>query len=59
MHAQDFFAAFDVRQIDSDLTIEAARSQQRRIKNVRPVGGSDDYDTFLGVEAVHLHEQRI
>ena len=59
MHAQDFFAAFDVRQIDGDLAIEAARSQQRRVENVRPVRGCNDDHAFLRIEAVHLHEQRI
>jgi hypothetical protein len=59
VHAQDFFAAFDVRQIDGDLAIEAARSQQCRVENVRPVRCCDDDHAFLRVEAIHLHEQRV
>ena len=57
MHPQDFFAAFHVGQIDGDLAIETARAQQRRIEHVGPVGGRDDDDAFLGIEAIHLDEQ--
>ena len=59
MHAQNFFAAFHVRQIDGDLAIETSGTQQRRIENIGPVRRRDDDDAFLGVEAVHLDEQRI
>ena len=33
--------------------------KQRRIEHVGTVGGRDDDDAFLGIEAVHLDEQRI
>ena len=59
MDPQDFFAALHVGQIDRDLAIETARAQQRRIEHIGPVGGRDDDDAFLRVEAVHLDEQRI
>ena len=59
MHAQNFFAAFHVGKIDGDLAIETARAQQRRIEHIGPVGRRDDDDAFLGIEAIHLDEQRI
>ena len=59
MHPQNFFAALHVRQIDRDLAIETAGTQQRRIEHIRPVGRGDNDDAFLRVEAVHLDEQRI
>ena len=59
MHAEDFLAAFHVRQIDGDLAIETARAQQRGIEHVGTVGGRDDDDAFLRIEAVHLDEERI
>src|ERR1700730_1300039 len=59
MHAQNFFAAFHVRKIDGDLSIETSGTQQRWIENVRPIRRGDDDDTFLCIEAVHLDKQRI
>ncbi len=56
---EDFLAALHVGQIDRDLAIETARAQQRGIEHVGTVGGRDDDDAFLRVEAVHLDEQRI
>ena len=59
VHAQNFFAAFHVGQIDRDLAIETAGTQQRGIENIGPVRRGDDDDAFLRIEAVHLDEQRI
>ena len=59
MHAEDFFTAFDIRQADGDLTVEAARAKKRGIEHIRTVGRGDDDDAFLSVEAIHLNEQGI
>ena len=59
MHAKDFLAAFHVGQIDRDLAVETAGAQQRGIEHIGPVGGRDDDDAFLRIEAVHLDEQGI
>src|SRR5713226_495973 len=59
MHAQNFFAAFYVRQIDGDLSIETSGPQQRRIENIGSVRRRNDNHAFLRVEAIHLDEQRI
>ncbi len=56
MHPQNFFAAFDVGQIDGDLSIETSGTKQRRIEDIRAVGRGDDDHTFLSVEAVHFDE---
>ena len=50
---------FTSGKIDRDLAIETARAQQRGIEHIGAVGGRDDDDAFLGIEAVHLDEQRI
>src|SRR3546814_5304510 len=42
----------------SDL-VETARPQQRGVQHVRPVGGGDDDDAFIGVKAVHLHQKLV
>ena len=57
--AEDFLAALHVGQVDGDLAVEAAGAQQRGVEHVRPVGGGDDDDALLGVEAVHLDEQLV
>ena len=45
--------------VDRDLPVEAARAQQRRVEDVGPVGGGDQDDAALDVEAVHLDEQLV
>ena len=59
MHPQDLLAPLHVGQIHRDLPIETARTQQRRIENVRPVRGCDQNDAFVRFETVHLDEQLV
>ena len=59
VHAQDLLAAAHVGQRHYDLAVEAARAQQRRIEHVGAVGGGDDDDAFVALEAVHLHQQLV
>ena len=59
MHLENLLAAAHIGQVHRELPVEAARAQQRRVEHVRPVGGGDDDDAFLRVEAVHLDEQRV
>ena len=59
MYLEDILAAAHVGQVYRELPVEAARTQQRGVEHVRPVGGSDDDDAVLRVEAVHLDEQRV
>src|ERR1700724_2730032 len=33
--------------------------QQRRVEHVRPVGGGNQNDAFIGLEAIHLDEQLV
>ena len=40
MDAQNLLAALDVGQTDVDLTVKAARAQQRLVQDVRAVRGS-------------------
>ena len=42
-----------------DLPVEPARAQQRRVEDVRPVGGGDHDHAALGVEAVELDQQLV
>ena len=59
VHAQDLLAAAHVGQRHHDLAVEAARAQQRRIEHVGAVGGGDDNDALVALEAVHLHQQLV
>ena len=56
---QDLLAADHVRVRHHDLAVEAAGAQQRRIEHVGPVGGGDQDDAFVGLEAVHLDQQLV
>ena len=59
MNPQNFFATFYVWQINRDLPIKTAGTQQRRIQHIGPVSrGNNDY-TFLGVEPIHLDQERV
>ena len=59
VHLEDLLAALAIRAVDDDLAVEAARPQQRRVEDVRPVGGGDQDDVVLHLEAVHLDEQLV
>ncbi len=59
MDFEDLFAAAHVGQRHHDLPVEAARTQQRRIQHIGPVGGRDDDDAFIALEAVHLDQQLV
>ena len=45
--------------VDDDLAVEAAGAQQRRVEDVGAVGGGDQDDVVLHLEAVHLDEQLV
>ena len=51
--------ALHVGRAHRHLPVEAPGPQQRRIEDIRPVGGRDDDDAVVGHEAVHLDEQLV
>ena len=57
--AQDAFTTADVGIGHHDLTVEAARTQQGRVKHVGTVGRGDHDDRFRRVKAVHLDQQLV
>ncbi len=56
---EDRDAALHVRPVEDDLAVEAARAQERRVEDVGAVGGGDDDDVGVRVEAVHLDEDLV
>ena len=59
MDLENALAAAEIRRVDDDLSVEAARAQQRRIEHVGTVRRGDEDHAVVRLEAVHLDEQLI
>ena len=59
VHLEDLLPSPNVRQRHHHLPVKPPRAQQGRVKHVGPVGGGDDDDAFLALEAIHLHQELI
>ena len=57
--AEDGLASLEVGVADRDLPVEPSRPQQRRVEDVRTVGGGNDDDAAVRLEAVHLDEELV
>ncbi|OPZ58328.1 MAG: hypothetical protein BWY87_01504 [Deltaproteobacteria bacterium ADurb.Bin510] len=56
---EDALAALDVGRSHDHLAVEAPRTQQGRVKHVRPVGGRHQDHALVALEAVHLDQQLV
>ena len=59
VHLQDALAAADVGAGDHHPPVEAAGAQEGGVEDVGPVGGRDQDDPVVRLEAVHLHEELV
>src|ERR1700733_691956 len=59
MDFENLLAAANVGQRHDHLTIETARTQQRRIEHIGAVGGRDDNDALVALETIHLDQQLV
>ena len=59
MDLEDRLATTPIGQIDDDLAIETAGSQQRRIEHIRTVGSGQHDHRLVWLEAVHGHQQLV
>ena len=59
VNLHDGLTAFHIGHTDIHLPVKASRTQQGTVQNVGTVGGRQDNDSFIGPEAVHLHQQLI
>src|SRR4029077_12870813 len=59
MDVEDLLPALAVGPVDDDLPVETTRAEQSRVEDVRPVGGGDQDDVVLELEAVHLDEELV
>ena len=59
MHAENFFAATDVRAVDDDAAVKAAGAEESGVKDIGTVGRGDEDDPIVRFEAVHLDEELV
>ena len=59
VHAQDGGASSHIGGLDADLPVETAGPQEGGIQDVGAVGGGDEDNVGVGIEAVHLDEQLV
>ncbi len=57
--AKNLLAALDVGTRHHHLAIEATGTEQSGIEHVGPVGGGDEDDPLVRLEAVHLHQELV
>ena len=59
MNPEDSLASLHVGEVDHHLTVEAPRAQECRIEDVGTVGRGKEDDPLVGLEPVHLDQQRV
>ena len=59
MHLQNFHTALQIRFVYNNSSVEASRTQQCFIQNLRSVGGCQNNDTFLAIKAVHFNQKLV
>jgi hypothetical protein len=59
VHLQDTFSPFDIRPRYYNVPIEPPWTEQRGIQHIRPVGGSDENNSLVGFESIHLDQQLV
>jgi len=56
---EDGLSSLHVGEVDADLPVEAARSTQGGVEDVGAVGGGQEDDVVVGIEAVHFDEDGV
>src|SRR5690606_22114570 len=59
MHLENLLATANIGQGHHHLAVEATRTQKRRIKYIRTVGGGNDQDALAGFKTVHFDQQLV
>ncbi len=49
----------DIGQRHHHLAVEAARTKQRRVKNIGTVGGRNDNHPLTALKTIHLHQKLV
>ena len=59
VHAQDLLASGNIGTVHGNATVKAAGAQQGGVQDVGAVGGGDQDDGRVVLEAVHLYQQLV
>jgi len=59
VHFKDLLPPLHIRQRHHHLAVKAPRSQKRRVQHVGTVGRRNQNHAFVGLEAVHFHQQLV
>ena len=59
MHFENLFSPTNVGQAHHHLTVESARSQQRGVQYIRPVGRGNHNHAVIEFKTVHLHKELV
>ena len=59
MHFQDIHTAFQIRLVHDNSPVKTARSQQRLIQHLRPVGCRQDQQPLGRIKTIHLGQQLV
>ena len=59
VHLEDSLTSVDVGIADDDLTVEASRTEQSRVKHVGTVCRGDEDNALVHAKAVHLNKQLV
>src|ERR1700751_2057399 len=59
MYFEYGLAAIEVGCVHHDLAIKATRAEQSPVEDLRTIGGGQDNNTGIGLEAIQLHQQSI
>ena len=59
MNRQNGFSATQIRLVHHNLPIKPTRAQQRRVQNIRPIGGRNHNHPIVFAKPVHFNQQLI
>ena len=59
MNFQDFFPSAHIRSADTDLTVKASRTHDRRIQNIHTVCCCHNNDSFIIAKSIHLYQHLV
>lgn len=59
MNLENFLTAFQIRKLYRNTSVKTSGTKQSRIKGIRAVGCSQDYNTLGAVKAIHFGKQLV
>ena len=59
VYLQNVGTTLDIRTVNHNLAVKAARTQQCRVQNIRTVCGGNHDNAFISTKAIHLYQQLV